>query len=181
MSENEANANSEAKAKADPTANQENSTFDVSEEIKKLQEQAEKYKNDYLYLRAEFDNYRRHVIKERSDLTKYGAEYLVRDLLGVLDNFERALHVKATSENINTYVQGIQLTATELKNVLSKHGVTEVPSEGVAFDPNIHEALTSEPTDRMEPGFVLRCFQKAYKLHEKIIRPAQVVVAKAKE
>lgn len=154
-----------------------NASFDVSGEIKKLQEQAEKYKNDYLYLRADFDNFRKQSIKERSDLIKYGAERFIRDLLGVVDNFERALQVKITAENYATFKQGVEMTSTELKNLLQKHGVEELPCEGQAFDPSIHEALSSEPTDQVPAGHVSKVFQKAYKLHDKLVRPAQVVVA----
>ena len=153
-------------------------SFDVSDEIKKLQEQAEKYKNDGLYLRAEFDNYRRNMIKERSDLLKFGSERLVKDLLSVLDNFERALEAKLTAENMAAFKQGVEMTAADLKNLLQKHGVTEMPTQGHNFDPNLHEALSSEATDKLESGKILRVFQKAYKLHDKLIRPAQVVVAK---
>ncbi len=156
----------------------EEASFDVSDEIKKLQEQAEKYKNDSLYLRAEFDNYRRNMIKERSELLKFGNERLVKDLLSVLDNFERALEAKINAENMTSFKQGVEMTAVDLKNILQKHGVTEVATRGENFDPVLHEALSSEPTDKMEPGKILRVFQKAYKLHDKLIRPAQVVVAK---
>jgi molecular chaperone GrpE len=143
-----------------------------------LQEQAEKYKNDYLYLRAEFDNYRKNAIKERSDLVKYGSERFIRDLLTVLDNFERALQTQVTAENFSTYKQGVEMTATELKNLLTKHGVQELPSaEGQPFDPNVHEALSSEPNDKIPAGHVSKVFQKAYKLHDKLVRPAQVVVS----
>lgn len=154
------------------------SSFDVSSEIQKIQEQAEKYKNDYLYLRAEFENYKKHAIKERSDLIKFGAERMAKDLLGVLDNFERALSVQVTAENFNVLKQGVEMTAQELKNLLSKHGITEVKSEGVAFDPSHHEALSSEVTTAVPPGHIARVFQKAYRLHDKLIRPAQVIVAK---
>jgi molecular chaperone GrpE len=158
-------------------ANGSDASFDVSEEIKKLQEQAEKYKNDYLYLRADFDNFKKQSIKERSDLIKYGAERFIRDLLGILDNFERALQTNVTSENFSTYKQGVEITATELKNLLQKHGIQEVPSQGLPFDPNLHEALSSEQTDQVAPGHITKVFQKAYKLHDKLVRPAQVVVA----
>ena len=70
------------------------------------------------------------------------------------------------------------MTAQELKGLLQRHGVTEVPSEGQAFDPNVHEALSSEVNDKVEPGHISRVFQKAYKLHDKLVRPAQVAVAK---
>lgn len=140
--------------------------------------QAEKFKNEYLYLRAEFDNYKKHAIKERSDLVKYGSERALVDILGVLDNFERALETKATAENLNQYVKGVELTATELKAVLTKLGINEIPSLGQNFDPQIHEALSSEETDQYQPGQVSRVFKKPYKLHDKVIRTGQVVVAK---
>ena len=156
-------------------------SFDLSPEIQKIQDQAEKYKNDYLYLRAEFENYKKHAVKERSELVKYGGERLTRDLLSVLDNFERAISTPVTPENLSAFKQGVELTAAELKSLLGKHGVTELPAEGLPFDPAHHEALSSEPTDRVPSGHVLRVFQKAYKLHDKLIRPAQVVVAKKPE
>lgn len=147
-------------------------------ELDELRAQAEKFKNDYLYLRAEFENYKRNVIKERADMMKYGSERLIVEILGVLDNFERALEVKPTPENLSTYTKGIEMTQQELKNVLQKFGVTEVPSQGQPFNPAVHEALSSEETDQYAPGSVSRVFKKPYKLHDKLIRPGQVVVAK---
>ncbi|MBO9668000.1 MAG: nucleotide exchange factor GrpE [Bdellovibrio sp.] len=146
-----------------------------------LQEQVEKYKNDFLYLRAEFENYKRNAIKERSDLIKYGGERFIRDLLEVVDNFDRALQVNVTPENLPTFKQGVEMTAQELKNLLTRHAVTEVPTEGVPFDPAVHEALSSEATDKVAPGHVARVFKKPYKLHDKVIRTGQVVVAKKPE
>jgi len=146
-----------------------------SEELKTL---AEKFKNDFLYLRAEFENYKRNAIKERSDLLKYGSERFVVDVLGVLDNFERALDAKVSPENLANFVKGIEMTHQELKGVLTKFGVTEVPAQGLAFDPMVHEALSSEETDAVKSGHISRVFKKPYKLHDKVVRPAQVIVAK---
>ncbi len=150
----------------------------TTSEVEELKAQVEKYKNDYLYLRAEFENYKRNVIKERSDMMKYGSERLIVDVLGVLDNFERALEMKPTPENLSNYVKGVEMTQTELRNVLQKFGVTEVPSKGEAFNPSIHEALSSEETAEFKPGYISRVFKKPYKLHDKVVRPGQVVVAK---
>jgi len=146
-----------------------------------LQAEAEKFKNDFLYLRAEFENYKRNAIKERSDLLKYGGERLARDIVGVLDNFERALAVGVTPDAIETYVKGVQMTAQELKTVLEKHGIKEVPSENVAFDPNIHEALGSEPSTSVDEGNVLRVFEKPYRYHEKLLRVGRVIIARKQE
>ncbi len=154
---------------------------DSSVEIQKLQEDLEKSRNDLLYLRAEFDNYKRNAIKERSDLKKFGAEYLIRDLLNVVDNFERALQVKVTPENLKTYSQGVEMTSAELKAILQKHGVSEVPTQNAPFDPAVHEALGAEVSTEIAAGHILRVHSKAFKLHDKVIRPAQVIVAKASE
>ncbi len=154
---------------------------DESSEVQKLSELAEKNKNDFLYLRAEFENYKRNAIKERSDLTKYGGERLIKELLEVVDNFERALQVQVTPENFATFKQGIEMTATELKNLLQRNSVNEMPAEGVPFDPAVHEALGSEPTDQVAAGHVLRVFKKPYKYHDKVIRTGQVVVARKPE
>lgn len=143
----------------------------------KLRAEAEKNRNDLLYMRAEFDNYKRQAIKERSDLQKYGAERFVKDLLPILDNFERALSMKVTSENFATFVKGVEMTSSEIKTLLGKHAITEVPCEGQPFDPAVHEALSAEASDKVPPGYISRVFQKPYKFHDKLIRTGQVVVA----
>jgi molecular chaperone GrpE len=152
----------------------------AQKQIEELKSLAEKYKNDFLYLRAEFDNYKKHAIKERAELVKYGSERLLLEVLGVMDNFDRALELKPTPENVATYAQGVSMTANELKSLIQKFGVTEVVCENSPFDPMIHEALGAEETDTVKEGFISKVFKKAYKLHDKIIRPAQVIVAKAK-
>jgi molecular chaperone GrpE len=149
-----------------------------SSQVEDLQKQVEKFKNEYLYLKAEFENYKRNSIKERSDLLRYGSERLAVEVLNVLDNFERALAVKINHDNLSTYSKGVEMTAQELKATLGKFGITEVPAEGVPFDPSLHEALSSEETSQVKEGHVFRVFKKPYKLHDKIIRPGQVVVAK---
>lgn len=142
-------------------------------------EEAAKWKNDFLYLKAEFENYKRNAIKERADLLKFGAERIARDILDVVDNFERALLVKLSTETIQTFKVGIDMTAKELKELLGKHGVQEIPSEGQAFNPAHHEAISSEPTAAVPAGHVARVFKKPYKLHDKVLRMGQVVVATA--
>ena len=140
-------------------------------------EEAAKWKSDFLYLKAEFENHKRHAIKERSDLLKFGTERMARDILDVVDNFERAMQTQLTPETITNYKTGIELTAKELKEVLTKHGVQEIPSEGKLFNPAFHEALSSEPTTTVPSGHISKVFKKPYKLHDKVIRTGQVVVA----
>jgi molecular chaperone GrpE len=161
------------------TGEQQMSEFENTD-LQEFQAQAEKFKNEYLYLRAEFDNYKKNAIKERSDLVKFGSERLIVEILGVIDNFERALETKVTSDNLETFVKGVQMTAAEMKALVIRFGVSEIPTQGQAFDPMIHEALGAEESDTVEPGFISKVFKKAYKMYDKVIRPAQVIVAKAK-
>ncbi|MCB0389715.1 MAG: nucleotide exchange factor GrpE [Bdellovibrionales bacterium] len=147
-------------------------------ESSKLEEDYNKLKSEYLYLRAEFDNFRKNTIKERSDMVKYGAERFIRNILNVIDNFDRALEMEITADNYNDFREGIVMTANEFKTQLTNMGVTIEDPIGKPFDPNFHEALSSEETDKYPPGYVSQVFQKSYKLHDRIIRPAQVVVAK---
>ncbi len=151
----------------------------IKSELETAQEDVQKWKNEYLYLRAEFDNYKKHAIKERSDLLKFGIERIARDILEVMDNFERALQTKVTPENLSTFETGVKMTAKELKEALTKHGIQEVPSENQPFNPQFHEAISSEPTTATAEGNVTKVFKKPYKLHDKVIRMGQVVVATA--
>jgi molecular chaperone GrpE len=157
--------------------NKEGSTASEKSDVELLQEESTKWKNDFLYLKAEFENYKRNAIKERSELLKFGAERVARDVLEVMDNFERALAVKLTPETMQTFKVGVEMTAKELKDMLAKHGIQEVPSEGLPFNPAHHEAISSEATTAVPNGHVARVFKKPYKLHDKVIRTGQVVVA----
>ena len=149
----------------------------AASETEKLKAEAEKYKNEYLYLMADFENYKKQAIKERSQLIKFGSERLVVSLLEVLDNLERALQTEVTPDNLDSFVDGVKMTRTELSKVLKNFGVEEVPSEGVAFDPNVHEALSSQQTEDVPEGHIVSAYKKAYKLHDRVVRPAQVIVA----
>lgn len=148
-------------------------------DLETAQEDVAKWKNEFLYLKAEFENYKRNALKERSELLKFGAERVSRDILEVVDNFERALQTKVSSDGLQTFRVGVEMTAKELKDVLAKHGIQEVPSEGQPFNPLIHEAISSEQTSAVPAGHIARVFKKPYKLHDKIIRLGQVVVASA--
>jgi molecular chaperone GrpE len=141
--------------------------------------EAEKFKNEYLYLLAEFDNYKKNVIKERSDLRKYGSERLIVEVLGGLDLLDRALEAQVNAENIESFRKGIELTSSQLKSSLQKFGVEELPAQGAQFDPSMHEALSSEESSTIAAGFISQVFRKPYKLYERVVRPGQVVVARA--
>ncbi len=173
-------SNSEDKKSSETSAATQGATTEatpIKTDLEVAQDESTKWKNDFLYLKAEFENYKRNAIKERADLLKFGAERIARDVLEVMDNFERALQVKLSAETLQTFKVGVEMTAKELKEALAKHGVHEVPSEGLPFNPAHHEAISSEPTATVPNGHITRVFKKPYKLHDKIIRTGQVIVA----
>ena len=172
--ENEKKQNNES-PEQDSQAGSEQAAADAA--VEKIKAEAEKFKRDYLYLAAEFENYKKTAIKERTDARKFATERLVVDLLSTLDTLEQALSTPASADTIETIRKGIELTAHELRTTLQKHGVEALPAEG-PFDPTIHEALTSEETDTVPSGHIARVFKRPYKLHDRVIRHGQVVVAK---
>ncbi len=151
---------------------------DEKSELELLQEENGKLKNEFLYLRAEFDNFRKNSIKERSDLIKYGPERLANALLNVADIFDKALSEKIDGDNIDGFVDGIKMTSTEFTNTLENFGVKAVESVGEAFDPNLHEALGSEESSDIPEGHIVQVFKKPYKFHDKVMRHGQVIIAK---
>lgn len=156
--------------------------FDIEaggEEVAALKAQIESLKKDYLYLRADFDNYRKAKVKEISEMAKYGSRRLAAELLNVIDTFERGLQMEITSDKLPAFVEGMRLTANELQKVFNDFGIKELDVLNKAFDPNTQEALTSEASEQIPAGHVLRVFKKGYLIHDQLLRPAQVVVAKA--
>ena len=149
----------------------------AAEGASQLQAELEKAKRDHLYLLAEFDNFRKNTIKERSDFSKYGAEKFVREFLNVFDNFERAIESTADADKSSALRQGVEMIIGEVRALFQRFGIEEIKAEGQAFDPAKHEALSSEPRSDVEAGTVTRVFRKGYKIHDKLLRPAQVVVA----
>jgi molecular chaperone GrpE len=141
-----------------------------------LKNEIDELKRQNLYLLADFDNYRKQAIKERSDLAKYGNESIVREFLSVLDNLERAAATELKPETMETYKNGVQMIVAQFKKALEKFGVEEVNPEGQLFDPAMHEALSSSNEPDLPANTVTQVLSKAYKLKGKVIRPAQVVV-----
>ena len=129
----------------------------------------------YLRLAADFDNYRKRVAREHAELTTRANERLVNELLPVLDDLERALEAAAEHEEAKLE-EGVKLVHRSLAALLERHGLTEIDTEG-AFDPHVHEALLAQPAEGAEEGSVLQVLQKGYRLGEKVLRPARVIVA----
>jgi molecular chaperone GrpE len=131
--------------------------------------------DSYLRLAADFDNYRKRVAREHAELTARANERLVNELLPVLDDLERALEAASEHEEAKLE-EGVQLVHRSLAALLERHGLTEIATEG-AFDPHVHEALLAQPAEGAEEGSVLQVLQKGYRLGDKVLRPARVIVA----
>jgi molecular chaperone GrpE len=157
------------------------STSELQAKVDSLQQELDKTKKDYLYLLAEYDNYKKQAIRERSNLLKYASENLLRDIVQVMDNFHLALQSDVTAENLESFVNGVKMISKEMLNSVEKHGVVKLQAKGERFDPSVHEALGSEPSSEVESGHILHVFKEGYKLHDRLLRPAQVIIATEKK
>jgi molecular chaperone GrpE len=129
----------------------------------------------YLRLAADFDNYRKRVAREQVELTRRANERLLNELLPVLDDLERALEAAAEHEEAKLE-EGVRLVHRSLLGLVERHGLSEIETEG-AFDPHVHEALLAQPGEGAAEGSVLQVLQKGYRLGDKVLRPARVIVA----
>ena len=167
----------------DETDNPENQEAAQSEE--QMSEQSETQEEDqntkYLRLMADFQNYKRRSEKEKSDIYAYANEKLLAELLGVLDNFERALGHNAgeTSQDqeAKSFVEGMVMIFKNFKDVLEKAGLSEIEALGEDFDPNVHNAVMTDANSGYESGKVCEVIQKGYKLGDRVVRPSMVKVA----
>jgi molecular chaperone GrpE len=133
----------------------------------------------YLRERADLENYRKRVQREKEEILKYGNEQFIVELLPALDNLERAV-AHASEESLTAVIEGVKLTANMLLSTLKKFGVTPVETPpGTPFDPNFHQAMAQVESAEQQPNTVVSEFQKGYLLNERLIRPAMVTVAVA--
>lgn len=150
------------------------------EEAKKAEEAAKKAEEAeserYMRLMAEFQNFKKRVAKEKSDIHAYANEKIVGELLPVLDNFERAL--ESEGGDPEAYAKGMQLIFEQLKKALENAGLAEIKAMDEEFDPNVHNAVMTESIEDKEDGTVTKVFQKGYTLKDKVIRPSMVAVNK---
>jgi molecular chaperone GrpE len=162
---------------SDEVRNQE-AVESVEQRLAEAESKAEEHLDDLKRLAAEFDNYRKRTARDQEALVARAAERLVKELLPVLDDLERAL-VAADEHEEAKLEEGVRLVHRSLAAALSREGLEEIPTDG-AFDPHVHEALLSQPSDADE-GSVIEVLQKGYRLGDRVLRPARVVVAAPKE
>jgi molecular chaperone GrpE len=134
----------------------------------------------WLRERADAENLKKRAAREQADAVRYGTERLVRDLLPIVDNLERAMQAAEGGGNGKPLVDGVSLVLKGMLDVLSRHGVTRVEAEGTRFDPTHHEAVAHVESAAHEPNAVIEEHQPGYRLHERLLRPALVTVAKGR-
>jgi molecular chaperone GrpE len=147
-------------------------------QLEEKTKQAEESYDRFLRAQAELENYKKRVDREKSSLVKYGNEELIKAILPVIDNLERALD-HPTGENPDGLLEGIEITRKQLLQVLEKFGLTRIAPEGEPFDPSKHEAMMQVESTDHEPNTVVSEFQRGYFLNDRLLRPAMVSVARA--
>ena len=163
-----------------PEANAEESDEDSNKEEKQsdpIEQKLAEIQDKYIRLSAEFDNYRKRTLKEKMELTRLAGEDILKNLLPVLDDFERAVKSVSETDNIDAVRAGIDLIYTKLRDFLTSNGIKEIEAQKKDFDADLHEAITKIPVaDQEMKGKVVDVVEKGYYLHDKIIRYAKVVV-----
>ena len=170
---------SEAEAPLDEVKEADEEQDDAAK-LEAAEQKAQENYDRLLRLSAEFDNYKKRTARETAELVKYANENLVRDLLNIVDNLERAIEsTNQESETAEPLKQGIQLTLDEVIKILERYDVKPVKAVGEPFDPAFHQAMMQEESAEHPANTVLNEMQKGYVMHDRLLRPAMVVVAKA--
>lgn len=151
------------------------------QEIQEKEKEAIDYYDRYLRLSAEMENFKKRAEREKGETYKFANENLLKDLLPILDNLERAMEHGQEAENSKALLEGVEMIHKGFLTVLEKYGVTRVEALGEEFDPNQHEAVMVQEDAGRAPGLVIAQLQKGYRLHNRLVRPAMVVVSKKPE
>lgn len=155
-------------------------TLDELNELRAQAGKAAENWDKYVRLNADFDNFRKRAARERQEAIRYANESLLEKLIPVIDNFEMAMQAASSPQagSADALKQGVTMIANQLKSTLAEAGLEEVNAAGELFDPNFHEAVSQQPSSDIPEGHVLQQLRKGYKLRDRLIRPATVVVAK---
>jgi molecular chaperone GrpE len=165
----------------DPAGDQQTSPQDdLSAKLAEAQKQAQDNYDRLLRASAEFENYKKRNSREMQEVVKYANERMAKELLGVVDNLERAIASAAQAGGTDpALVQGVELTLAETLKILERHHVTPIQAVGQPFDPNLHQAMLQMEAADQPPNTVVQELQKGYRIHERLLRPALVAVSKA--
>lgn len=149
------------------------------ETVDSLRAERDEYKEKYLRLYAEFDNYRKKVQKDKDELIKYSNESMAYELLPVLDSMDMALKhtAEGSAETVQSLRQGVENTFRELNRTLEKFGLSSIETDGVLFDPSYHHAMSRVERDDIEENLIVEELRKGYKFNDKVLRPTFVTVS----
>ncbi len=153
----------------------------VAEELLTIRDELDESKDRVLRLAAELENYRKRVARQREEEQRYANMQLIRDLLPVLDNMQRAIEAAEKSDDDGGLLQGFQMVAGQLQEVLKQHHCEEIEALEQPFDPHLHEAVTQQVSDNHPANTVLAVVQVGYRLYDRVVRPSQVIVSKPSE
>ena len=133
-----------------------------------------------LRIQADLENFRKRAVRDREDALKYATARLITDMLPVIDNLQRATQAHDADTPVEGLIEGVNMVVQQLNSVLSQHNCNVISPEG-EFDPNVHEAILQQPSDEVPAGEIIMATQTGYKLHDRVIRPTQVIVSKGSE
>lgn len=176
---NEENSTIEEQNAEQAESSVEEQSVDNEDKFNKLQEEYDKLNQQYIRLAADFDNYRKRQAQERENLIKFGTENALKNLLEVLDNFERGQKALENVEDCEKVKESFNLVHKQVYEAMTKLGLEEIKAVGEEFDPNFHEAVMQTPTSEHPEHTVINELQKGYKLGDKVLRPTLVNVATA--
>ena len=151
----------------------------LQNKVEELEKANAELKDQMLRRQAELENYRKRLIRDKEEAVQFANESLIRDILGFLDNMDRALAAAKNGGDLNALVEGFSMTQNQLLSTLDKNwGLKEIESVGKEFDPSLHEACMMTVDESLEKETVLEEFQKGYTLHDRVIRPSKVKIGK---
>jgi molecular chaperone GrpE len=158
----------------------------VMEDLDALRARAEQAERDRDELRdlarqtrADFENYQKRMQRDLATERRYAHSPLAAELLPALDNLDRATAAAKQAGETGPLVQGVGMVQTQILDALRRHGITRIEAQGQPFDPNLHQAVMQQPSDAVPPGTVLQVLEPGYMIHERVLRPARVVVSAA--
>ncbi|MCH5228655.1 MAG: nucleotide exchange factor GrpE [Muribaculaceae bacterium] len=150
---------------------------DAEKKIAELQEQLDKEKKEYLFLMAEFDNFRKRTLKEKSEIIKNAGENVLKGLLPIMDDFERGIKAAENTPEADSVKEGVNLIYNKFKKYLNQNGVKEIDPSDDTFDTEKHEAISAVPVpDETKKGKIIDTVEKGYTINDKVLRHAKVVV-----
>ena len=150
----------------------------TGDNVAELQRQRDEYYDRLLRKTAEFDNYRKRIERERQALSEAAAADVLKELLPLVDDLERALKAEPAAKAADTYRRGVELIHKRLEDILRRRGVRPIEALGADFDPNFHQAVAYEPAEGRRDGEVIEEFRRGYMLGDRLLRPSMVKVAK---